>query len=469
MSYLDENIVNEWLNQFSENEKDARNYYYKMLLPQICEFFENEYSTKHACKTLVCLVGFNPESVILSTVALKPNKLIIITSENTKKQYDEAFLYLVTNKILNPSDIISQWIDETHPSEIYSVVEKYKSDDTVIDITGGKKVTSAAAAQAAWEFNLRIFYIDGEYNPDIRRPMCGTERLIFLEDPSAKKGRNARKRAVDSWKMRNFSLAKELLINSRDLNAVHNFEDVAIPLCNLYNALFNFDLGAVGKHVKEIKTLLDRSYLEQICSQTKIKDLISVFGCESTLEHPEEQISVFLILAEEYSKQQRFDFACLLSYRAMEAAIVQGLRKIAGDEKFKPANPKYDLLSDDLEDLKKKYIGFRKEISESDTVDNLPVRIGFMDGLIILLVSNPEIIINGFKKMKSPLVLARKCRGISEMRNRSILAHGDHSLDEDDFKKIYSLSIQLSMAICGRSIKEIMERIKPPKIENIRL
>jgi hypothetical protein len=71
-------------------------------------------------------------------------------------------------------------------------VEAHRQDadggEVLIDVTGGKKVMSAAAAMAAWEMDLRIVYTDCTFDPTRRIAIPGTEEIVLLDNPSLRFG-----------------------------------------------------------------------------------------------------------------------------------------------------------------------------------------------------------------------------------------------------------------------------------------
>jgi hypothetical protein len=60
-----------------------------------------------------------------------------------------------------------------------------RSGSTVIDITGGKKIMTAAAALAAWRWDLPMTYLDGCFDPELRQPEPGSERIVMIDRPSS--------------------------------------------------------------------------------------------------------------------------------------------------------------------------------------------------------------------------------------------------------------------------------------------
>lgn len=278
---------NEWCKLLKYDNEKALNYYFKNILPLIVQNITDEQKPPISCEILFSLMGFSPETTVLSTVSMKPDELVILTGDNTKQFYNLIMKFFIEYKILEPHQIRLEKIDINDLSQIYSTivntVAKLQSGNVFVDITGGKKIMSASAAQAAWEVDASLCYIEGDYDPVIRRPKIGTEKLILLDNPSLEKAKMQRRNGLNAWKVRNFSLAGELFQKSRNMNKDHLFEDVAIPLTRFFDALYNFNLSALESHIKEIQKLNEIKYLSPILLSYGINKCLSVFTSDPGL------------------------------------------------------------------------------------------------------------------------------------------------------------------------------------------
>lgn len=114
---------------------------------------------------LVSLSGFSPSTTILAFELIRPRQLFVISSENTSDSIDVIHEHLVIGRRLPARHFHHKACDGTDPLAIYRLVKEAVAELTssrasekasarrqptaLIDITGGKKVMSAAAALVA--------------------------------------------------------------------------------------------------------------------------------------------------------------------------------------------------------------------------------------------------------------------------------------------------------------------------------
>ena len=179
---LNDNIQ-KWI-ELSRNGKpvEAERFYYDKLFDSVIENFCNKYSDSRPGELLVSLLGFSPEPIILTAMALKPETHLIIS--NPVKQeiidilndYLEGDFKLVT---LEKDDF------KTIYKTIKETISDYPTRNITIDITGGKKSMVASAAIFGKDYGSKIVYVDfAEYIKDLRKPMPGTEYLNMVYNPS---------------------------------------------------------------------------------------------------------------------------------------------------------------------------------------------------------------------------------------------------------------------------------------------
>jgi hypothetical protein len=444
-----------WRSMLKEDSRTALKYFFDNLLSHVVQNFLEKQSVSKDVDTLISLMGYSPETTVLTAAVLKPRKLVVVSGEATSDNYDMAANFMMKNNIIKPHQIIFEKIDVKNSRSIYESVFRHGVgvSSIVIDITGGKKVMSAAAAQAAWDLDCELCYIDGMYDPDLRRPVPGTEFLITLENPSLEKAIRVRQRAFDAWKLRQFATARKLFEDSRNLNAEHNIEDVFIHLCNLYDALFNFNMRAFYEHFTALRTIQERAYVADIYEKLGVGRMIGAIKEDPELKSAKNRIAVFLFLAEEYAGLQRYDFASLLSYRAIENALNEGLSIAAGKE-FNTAKPDYSQLPIDEKSLLIQFCNFKKSLGgRVDSAEILPEKIALIDALILIFLIKPEIL-GVDLSTKNMQHLVHEMMSIGSIRNLSILAHGYTSLAYDDYIKIYSKAEHIAERVCGKRVLE---------------
>jgi len=141
-------------------------------------------------KGLICTVGFSKEPVILSIIVNQPKAVYFILSNETLKQLD----YIVEETELKPSQYKYSIIPSESPLEAYNAMRKalkflndtndISEKDIALDPTGGTKLMSIGCGIGASVFKLDLLYVSYKrYDPELRRPEPGTERLLRMPRP----------------------------------------------------------------------------------------------------------------------------------------------------------------------------------------------------------------------------------------------------------------------------------------------
>jgi len=183
-------------------QEQAGLFYYDEVLPIVIKAFCSDSSVIRQrlgrIDLLISMLGFSPETAILAHHALCPKRLLLLYSGNAISSIEVVRRFVVgqgpgqiAQPALNvrecpaaaPNAIIDMIVEAA--TEVRRQNSEY-STRIVVDITGGKKIMSAAAALAASRIGVPLVYIDGDYDPKLRRPRPGSERLIMIETASMK-------------------------------------------------------------------------------------------------------------------------------------------------------------------------------------------------------------------------------------------------------------------------------------------
>ena len=455
-------IIQPWLDQLRSARADpereaATGHYFEHILPLVIDRLASQSSherlTREGYHTLVSLMGFSPETTVICAAIVRPKRLIVVyghaDDENEKKKaefsYNTAVEYLKKNGILQPAQIHHRTIDPLDPLDIYDVIRGEIAnastiDDNktaLVDITGGKKVMSATAGQAAWETRLPLCYIDGKFDPLLRRPWPGTERVIKLLNPSKQEQIMMRRDAFEYYKRRNYPLAVESFDQCRANLEDNRLDELATLLCRAYNRWTDLDLPRLRKELDLIYAKLNENRILRLFrDQGQTQE--TWFEHLETLEQvaaaePLAMVASYQALSELYSTEafQRFDFAALLLYRAMEALVEHGLQ-LKTKNQLEPKHPDWTLLGDPAE-LQKEYKALSKEVDGSREQEReLPNKISFINGLAILcIVDHVE---READMRRSDFIHMMK--RVAEKRNESVLAHGKKTLNEADYSEM---------------------------------
>lgn len=195
-------------NYYFTNDTDGQNIIEDSLFYQ--SYLKLEQGLKEEIKskkynTLILLVGFSVQPLVLSISVLKPKKVYLLFSNETKHNCSIIYnwstksfeIFKKENKNINIPEFIgcNNWEDDnceylinsSEPNDTYkkilSIIENEKSYGKIaIDITGGKKTMVSGAFIAASMTGTDALYVDfGDY--DGSNPVPGTEFLRLQKNP----------------------------------------------------------------------------------------------------------------------------------------------------------------------------------------------------------------------------------------------------------------------------------------------
>lgn len=409
---------------------------------------------------LVSLSGFSPATTILAFELVRPKNLFVISSEGTAGSIDVINDHLVPRR-LRASQFRHKSCDGTDPLAIYRLVKDEvagltsdRSADTrgsgsrqacqpsvIIDITGGKKVMSAAAALVAWQLDLRLCYIDSRYDGEMRQPIPGTERLLILDNPTAIFGDQELEAALETFRSGAFAVAQERFAVLAESMSEPSRARFLRDLADLYQAWSDLDLARlpslaeqIGKGLADPLTRVNSATAEQLREQLSfIKLLVQGGSCLQVLN--------FYVLAEHYYELHRIDFAALLYYRTIEGCFQQrlGLR-FPG---FDCSCADYQLLGIPADDLLARFNAVITRIGRP-AVTAVPVKLGLMDAAVLLTVLGDSLLRQiDIRDAKGLSYLSRQ----AEARNKSVLAHGHECVTEKECAPLRTLALRCLRAL----------------------
>ncbi|MDX2129653.1 MAG: hypothetical protein SFU91_11530 [Chloroherpetonaceae bacterium] len=289
-------------------------------------------SLANSFDALITIVGFSPEPLLHTILALSPNSVYpIVTKEsaahykvmniqpNTPLQCFEKIFELYKDPSQNITvKPISRAVESIgsidtfkRVREIIAEIRKEKSDARIaLDITGGKKSADASAfLTVAIEKDIDIFYVDFEEYAD-GKPKCGTEFLNKLENP------------YDLYNIDLITQAKELFKNGNYAAAQQLFEKAKN---NLESKAKQFgltsELEAIEKmySISKCLQLWDALNFDNIKEHTEFLsgDLISLL--KSILNDDPYYFALNLIIdARRYIEQARYNDATIRLTQSME-------------------------------------------------------------------------------------------------------------------------------------------------------
>jgi Csm6 HEPN domain len=385
---------------------------------------------------LVSLSGYSPETTLLAFELTSPKQVLVVTSEKTLPQID-----IINEKIagrLKASEFRHDTVDPVNPLDIYELVKKAvrptRPGDppirAIIDITGGKKVMSASAALAASQLDLKMCYIDSEFDTETRQAIPGSEKLCILSNPTELFGDADMAAASQMFRAGSYVGAAErfgeLSARVSEPARARYMRDLAA----LYQVWCDQDVAGLPERIEQVrKRIADpRSQLRPETAR-RLSDQVD-FAQKLVAKDSSALLLNSYLLGDHYFSLGRHDFAALLFYRTIEKSLAERLRRAYG---FNVSRPDYTLLDPDTEDLAARFEQTAKTVFRSERAFALPWRMQLMEAAIILFVLEdamlPAIGIRGLGGL-------RHLRALADSRNQSVLAHGDTAVSKGNCEKL---------------------------------
>lgn len=402
---------------------------------------------------LVSVAGFSPETTIVTAGVFKPQHVLVISSERAYDNIDTIGRFLM-DRGLRPSQFHHERCDPADLSLFEVICRRVRAHretrargdasattaEILVDITGGKKVMSAAAAMAAWELDLRISYVNNVYDTERRIAISGTEEIVLLDSPYLRYGDADLRRADHDFDLGAYEVARaryEKLADRLNEPARARF---LRDLSTFYDAWRNLDIDCLRAAIRRVRerlsepTPIARRHSTQIETQLAFVERL-IEGDRAA------RIMTLFLLGEANMAARRYDFSALLFYRTIEASIAGRLElRYPG---FACEDPKYDKIDPDVSALKERFQAAAKEVFGGEQNAELPLKIGCLDGAVLLRSLKDDLLVRAQLDQAKAL---SHLRNLTTTRNRSILAHGYQSVSEKDCKALRASAEKLLAA-----------------------
>jgi CRISPR-associated protein (TIGR02710 family) len=379
---------------------------------------------------LICMTGHSPRPVILAYKILRPRRLVLITSDDVNESVNVVHDYVVMRGGLRAADFSARPCVSTDPLSIYRIVRE-EVDIVVrraggpitayIDITGGRKVMGASAALVAWQLDLGLSYIDGDYDGALRQALPGSDRILLLDNPTAIFGEQEMKVATEAFAGGNFEVAR-----SRFDNLVKRLVEPARPrfmsaLSALYRAWFDLDRDALPDLIDQVRDALPLVHRELSEDETRTVYAQLEYLNELANGNRRALLLTFSLLNDHYRSVGRHDFAALFSYRTIEHCLSAHLENHYGG--FRCEKPEWSRLTTDRADLQRAYELSVNAVRGSSQINrSLPSKIGpFAAAVLLKALKDPLARLAGLDSDDG----LRELEKLAKARNDSVLAHGE--------------------------------------------
>ncbi len=398
-----------WLEMVSAGQREAAAAYYEEELfdEVIAHFIRKE--SRHAKKytTLISLVGFSPEPLILTISALQPDYIHFLITEDARGKVDE----IVARCACPPSRFEQHLVESSSADDVYQKIYaavKAAGGKTAIDITGGKKAMVGGAAIAGSFLNCDLFYVDYEhYLPEVRKPLPGSEYLNLLANPYQVFGDVDKQAAIQLYNAGNYAAAiarlKQLVSRIPDERA----ERILLNVFEFHKSWEDYEFSqAVSRGQKAVDEIERRNLHRDILPvlRQRVELLRRMNGGNSALlalNHYE--------MSRRYNQRQRHNFAVMMLYRTVEKALAH---RLAEAWRIDVSDPDYSPWPQ----LPENYASLAQNLYGEGARTELPAKIALMDALLILTALEDALVDE---------VSLKEALTQTLHRNQGILAHGD--------------------------------------------
>jgi CRISPR-associated protein (TIGR02710 family) len=355
-----------------------------------------------------------------------------------------------------------------------------------VDITGGLKTMSAGAFAAAFSLpNAKVSYVDtdqvkvGTTKP---RTLWFRTRSVLLADPLTVFGVVERERAGLLFQQGAYAAATEAYraLSERVGQRTDGWR------YQISRALAEVDAMRIGEakaRLEQVITLVERDLrqepnlendpwatpearawlLERCEGLRRVSGSIDTLGKGDPLVQREalkadgflDFIAMFLSLARRRADDGAYDLAALYAYRAIEAVPQRRLVKLGFDpgdmdweRLFAEASTDRGVPQDTLQEALRKAAGgdgaIRKKVDRNF-------------GYAVLSAVLNDKLVTGLR--------LDRVSGVSDARNKSLLAHGVSALEQKDAESLWKLASELFDRLCkleGTSAAGVLNRHAPP-------
>lgn len=430
---------------------------------------ENPALQQRRVDLLISMSGFSPLTTVLAYEMLRPARLLVIYSKQANASVDFIGSHVIGRGRLRLQDFSHRSVEPTDPQSVYREVKAELARSAVpdghrpyaiIDITGGKKVMSAAAALAAWQLNLGLCYLDGDYDVEFGRVVPGDERPLLLENPTALFGEQEMAAALEMFRGGGFSSAHAQYEQLCEQIAEPVRARFMRALSALYRAWCDLDLSNLPEYIRAVERTREAAHREltEETSRRVAEQLAFLRRLATEPPDPASLVVSFYVLGKHYRDIGRHDFAALLFYRTIEGCLARRLELRFPGFHCKKAD--YRLVGD----VNEVAAAFQHALSSTGGYDTseLPVKVSLMDAAMLLYALEDEFMVRA--KLRTPRAIAN-LRELAEIRNGSVLAHGYHTISAEQSESLrgraeHLLSVFWQLHGTRASVRALCERLR---------
>lgn len=135
------------------------------------------------CRTLINLLSKYNDHNIIAALKYKPNTIVFIRYKSQQNKNIFMEVKKVIQKQLPGTEIIDRVISAGNPQKLEDIIKDYADKDTIINLSGGSKISSIIAYKVAIEKNILSIVVDlkGKGFYKIRGKSIELQREPFTE------------------------------------------------------------------------------------------------------------------------------------------------------------------------------------------------------------------------------------------------------------------------------------------------
>jgi len=442
--------------------KEAEEFYKKELMPILIEYFLQVNKPEGECDALILTLGTSYEPLVFSILTLKPDRVLILYTEKSLHLLDDVIEFTK----LKPSQYTATKIGAENPLQLYreikNIYEKWNRPKNIyVDFTGGTKSMAAGCAMAGSAINAKLVYITGEYMPFLRKPIPGSERLLYIDDPYTVFGDLEREQAISLFNKMDYISAYRIF-EELDQRVPGTKEYSALKsISKAYDSWDSLDIDGAKNNLSKCLDIIEtecRLSGNFILTQQKgklrkqlevLSELQKIHCNDNTCANKNNIYSnIGYLIANLYQnavrreKQRKYEMASLLLYRILEIIAQKRLWNYGIDT----TNADYSILPIDKDLLLNKINCIIEKIHGFNKCNQLEKKISLLSGFILLAALKDEII-KPNKPGKEKDIL-NKLRKRVEARNNSIFAHGYKFIDSKEYREFKEMVDEYIDKIC---------------------
>lgn len=433
------------------------------------------------CDVLICTVGMREAPIILSVLAVKPRKCILLHTKGSLQTVE-----MIENDV-NIKELGVGFerveIDEVDAAKNYEIMKKQvlkrlgDMSKVRVDPTGGRKIMGTAVGAVAFYFRIPMVYLHAEEKAGISVPFTGSMRDI--KNPYEHYGDIDMQLLKYNFDHGYFNSALEICnqllrtVHDRDIYVKLGFIEKLTEIYLNWNGFVHSqyykdpkkreEFTYLARRLEAVKNDCSRLDFELIKKEDMEKNIAFLKALEDGWQNKSNIVDVPRLVdiymnARRRAEQELYDDATARLYRCIEMCGTlllekEGIKNVSKitEKDYIEFAAKHGMDYDTLISKFKELSGFERPAEKP----------GLNDQMVLLQIVNNQAA-RIYAEMNNPEIKGESAR---DKRNRSILAHGTNPITKEDYLSIEKYVRQIIILTIGDSeFKTNVEQATFPKL-----